>query len=365
MLLSLLAATLVLLAAALALPQALAAPPAFWAHGILAVGVMSLIPAAMQHFVPVLARSQGVSPRMARLPLAMMAAGAVASLVLLGALPYAAVSGAAGLALSGVAILLAWMLGKARQAVGRPHPGLYWYVAALACLALGLAAAALLPFWPAQHAALRAFHLHINLYGFVGLTAIGTLQVLLPTATGRPDPEVAARLKLDLKWAVAGSLFLALGQAFDLSWLAQAGAALWGWPLSRMLLAWWRLQRRSIFAAHGAAPALAIAAIGFACALLGAVSGRPAPLTVFLPGFLMPLIVGAASQLAPVFLQAGVAGEWHVRSRRLLGLWGGPRALLFLTAAVLPLLGYQCAGMPALFGLVWFGAVFVIWLMRD
>lgn len=365
MLLPLLAATLILLAAAVALPPALSAPPAFWAHSILAVGVMSLIPAAMQHFVPVLTRSQGVSPGMARLPLAMMAAGAVASLALLGVLPYAAVSGAAGLALLGLAVLLAWVWAKARQAVGRPHPGLYWYVAALACLALGLAAALSIPLWPAQHAALRAFHLHINLYGFVGLAAIGTLQVLLPTATGRPDPEVAARLRLDLKWAVAGSLLLALGRAYDLSWLAQAGAALWAWPLSRMLLAWWRLQRQSIFAAHGAAPALAAAALGFAGALFGTVSGQALPLTVYLPGFLIPLVVGAASQLAPVFLQAGVATEWHARSRRWLGLWGGPRSLLFLTAAALPLFGYQCAGMPALLGLLWFGVVFVIWLLRD
>lgn len=365
MLIALLAATLILLAAALALPQVLAAPPAFWAHTVLAVGVMSLIPAAMQHFVPVLTRSAGASPAMARLPLAMMLAGALASLALLGALPYFAIGGAAGLALAALLALLAWVLRKGRQAVGRPHPGLHWYVAALLCLLLGLLAAMAITLWPAQHAALRAFHLHINLYGFVGLTAIGTLQVLLPTATGRPDPEVAARLKLDLKWAVAGSLLLAVGQALGLAWLAIAGAASWAWPLLRILAAWWRIQRRDIFALHGASPVLAAAAVGFACALAGAAAGQAAPLTVVLPGFLFPLIVGAASQLAPVFLQPGVATEWHARSRAFLGRWSGLRALLFSTAAVLPLLGYKCSGMPALLGLAWFGAVFVVWLVRD
>ena len=364
MLISLLAATLVLLAVALALPQAVAAPPAFWAHGILAVGVMSLIPAAMQHFVPVLARGQGASARMARLPLWMLAAGVVVSLALLGALPYGAVSLAAGLALLGLAVLLAWVLRKGRQAVSRPHPGLYWYAAALACLALGLAAALLVPLWPERHAALRAFHLHINLYGFVGLTAIGTLQVLLPTATGRLDPEVAARLKRDLKWAVAGSLALALGQAFDLAWLAAAGALCWAWPLGRLLHAC-RQQHQAIFAWHGTAPALAAATLGFACALAGAAFDQAPPLAIFLPGFLMPLIVGAASQLAPVFLRPGVTTDWHARSRARLGRWGGLRALLFLPAALLPLLGYQCAGIPALLGLFWFGAVFVIWLLKD
>ncbi len=365
MLIALLAVSLALLAAALALPQAVAAPPAFWVHGILAVGVMSLIPAAMQHFVPVLARGQGVSPRMARLPLLMLASGVVASLALLGVVPFAVISGAAGLALLGLAILLAWVLHRGRQAVGRPHPGLYWYAAALACLALGLIAAVLIPLWPQWHAALRAFHLHINLYGFVGLTAVGTLQVLLPTATGRADPEVAGRLKRDLKWAVAGSLALAVGQAFAVRGLALAGASFWAWPLARLLHAWWRQQGPSIFALHGAAPALAAATVGFACALAGAALGLAAPLAIFLPGFLMPLIVGAASQLAPVFLRPGVATDWHARSRARLGRWGGLRALSFLPAALLPVLGYQCAGISALFGLLWFGAVFVVWLLRD
>lgn len=365
MLIALLVVSLILLAAAFALPQVVAAPPAFWAHGILAVGVMSLIPAAMQHFVPVLARGQGASPRMTRLPLLMMAAGVVASLALLGVVPFAAIGGAAGLALLGLAILLGWIVRKGRQAVGRPHPGLGWYVAALVCLALGLAAALLIPLWPQGHAALRAFHLHINLYGFVGLTAIGTLQVLLPTATGRPDPEVATRLKRDLKWAVAGSLALAAGQAVDARWLALAGALCWTWPLARLVHAWWRQQRPAIFTLHGAAPILAVAAIGFACALTAVVAGQAAPLAIFLPGFLMPLIVGAASQLAPVFLRPGVATDWHTRSRAWLGRWSGLRALLFLTAAILPLFSLQCVGIPALLGLLWFGAVFALWLLQE
>lgn len=365
MLIGLLAVTLILLAAAFALPQVLAAPPAFWAHALLAVGVMSLIPAAMQHFVPVLTRSAGVSPAAARLPLAMMLAGVLASLALLGILPYPVIGAAAALALATLVALLAWIWRKGRQAVGRPHPGLNWYVAALACLLLGLLAALSIPLWPVQHAALRAFHLHVNLYGFVGLTAIGTLQVLLPTATGQADPEVAARLRADLKWAVAGSLLLATAQAFGLAWLAIVGAALWAWPLLRMLSAWWRMQRRNIFSLHGAAPVLAAAALGFACALAGAATGQAAPLTVVLPGFLFPLIVGAASQLAPVFLQPGVATDWHARSRTWLGRWSGLRALLFLTAAILPLFGLQCSGIPALLGLLWFGAVFALWLLRE
>lgn len=367
MLIGLLAVTLALLAGALALPRAVVAPPAFWAHLVLAMGVMSLITAAMQHFVPVLARGQGASPRMARLPLLMFGAGALACLALLGVVPYVAISAAAVLALAGLGLMLGWVLAKGRQAVGRPHPGLNWYVAALACLAAGLIAALLIPLWPEQHALLRGFHLNINLYGFVGLTAVGTLQVLLPTAAGSADPTVAARLQADLKWALAGSLLLAVGQAAAWSWLAALGAAAWVWPLARMLAAWWQAYRARIFAWHGASPVLAAAALGLISAIAGSLSGREAigPLTILLPGFLFPLVVGAASQLAPVFLRPGVATDWHVRSRATLGRWSGLRALLFLSAAWLPLLGYKCSGIPALVALLWFVIVFVIWLFRD
>ena len=33
-------------------------------------------------------------------------------------------------------------------------------------------------------------------------------------------------------------------------------------------------------------------------------------------------------------------------------------------STLLPLLGYRCAGMPALTALVWFGLVFSVWLYR-
>ncbi len=373
MLIVLLVATLALLGLALGLPRAVTAPPAFWAHLVLAVGVMSLITAAMQHFVPVLTRSRGASPAMERLPLAMMAAGALAALTLLGLLHWHAVSAAALAALVGAGVMIVWMLKKGRAALGRPHPCLDWYVAAMGCLALGLVAAIMIPLVPEWHMQLRAFHIHVNLYGFVGLTAVGTLQVLLPTAAGLPDPGVAARLRADLKWAVAGSLALALGKAAVLPadganlvavWL---GAALWAWPLARLLAAWWRLCRARLLALHGAEPVLTVALLGFMAALAGTLVEREnlGPLTIFLPGFLFPLVTGAAGQLAPVWTRPGQATPWHEASRRKLTRWAGVRGLFFLTAAVLPLLGYRCAGIPALFALFWFGAVFVAWLARD
>ena len=367
MLILLLAVTLALLFGGVALPRLWLAPPAFWAHLTLAVGVMSLITAAMQHFVPVLCRGRGAGPWMGRLPWLMLAAGALAAAVLMGWLAWGWIVPAAMLALTGCLLMIRWMIAAARAALGSPHPGLAWYVAAMACLAAGLAAAALIPLLPAWHGPLRAFHVHINLYGFVALTALGTLQVLMPTVANRPDPEAGRRLRHDLKWALSGSILLACGQAADQFWLAGAGAALWGWVLVRMLRAWVRLFGGGVSALHGNEPPLTAAALGLAAAMLGSLGlgSSAGPLTIFLPGFLMPLVSGAAAQLAPVWLRPGPREPWHDQSLCALGRWGGVRALLFVFAAGLPLAGYRCADMPALTALVWFGALFVLWLYRD
>ncbi|MBM4180723.1 MAG: hypothetical protein FJ209_04090 [Betaproteobacteria bacterium] len=366
MLIALIVATLLAFLAGQALPKAIGAAPAFWAHLVLAVGVMSLITAAMQHFVPVLARGRGAGPWTGRLPYLMLASGLLSLAVFHGLLDFAWIALPAGLALAGAVAMLAWMRAMGRKALGKPHAGLAWYLAAMACLGLGLAAAMLIPLFPDWHAGLRAFHVHINLYGFVAITAVGTLQVLMPTAANQADPEVAGRLRTDLKWALSGSLLLATGQALmpPLAWL---GGLLWTWVMARMLLAWWRLHRSNIFAWHGAEPVLAAAAIGFLCALAGTLLGPDSlgPLTLFLPGFLMPLVTGAAGQLAPVWVEAGRGAARHAADRARITRWNGPRALLFLTAALLPLFGYKCAGMPALTALVWFGIVFAIWLYRD
>ena len=366
MLIALIAATLLAFLAGQALPKAIAVAPAFWAHLVLAVGVMTLITAAMQHFVPVLTRSRGAGGWTARLPLLMLAAGGLTLAVFSGWLDFVWISLASALALAGVISMLGWMHNKARHTLGKPHPGLAWYVAAMACLGLGLIAAAAIPFLPAWHAELRAFHIHINLYGFVGLTAVGTLQVLMPTAANQADPQVSARLREDLKWALAGSLCLAIGQALWLP-LAWLGGALWFRAIGRMGWPWWRLHRVRILAWHGAEPVLAAALIGFSFALAGVLLGLKnlLPLTIFLPGFLMPLVVGAAGQVGPVWIEAGRNAARHADDRAKITRWNSVRALLFLTAAGLPLFGYRCSGIPALTALVWFGIVLAIYLYRD
>jgi len=367
MLVFLLAATLALFVAGVALPQTVVAAPAFWAHLVLGVGVMTLITAAMQHFVPVLTRGRGAGVWLARLPWLMLVAGGLASLVFFDILPDALLSGAAGLALLGVGIMLVWMRAMMRRCLGPAHPGLGWYGAALACLGLGLMMVPAMQWWPAWHGALRAFHIHINLYGFVGLTAIGTLQVLMPTAANKPDPGAALRLRQDLKWALAGTVLLALGQA-GVPGLTSLGVAAWAWPLLRLVLAWLRLYGRDLFRLHGNLPVLAAALLGYAGALVASLDGVgriDGPLTVFLPGFLFALVSGAAAQLAPVWLGQGADSTVHRIEQAKLARYGGVRALFFLSSVFLPVLGYRCAGMPGLTALFWFLILFAAWLYRD
>ncbi len=134
-----------------------------------------------------------------------------------------------------------------------------------------------------------------------------------------------------------------------------------------MLFAWIRLYGRRLIALHGNAPTLAVAALGLAASLLGSLGWTQdaGPLAIFLPGFLMPLVSGAVAQLAPVWLRPGRREPWHALSQRALARWGGARALLFLSAAWLPLAGYRCAGLPALTALFWFGILFVRWLLEE
>jgi hypothetical protein len=342
-------------------------------HLILAVGAMPLILGAMGHFIPVLTRSRTAPAGLVGIPLLALAGGVlvVAALGLPG-LRWWPPAGALP-ALVAASALLIWSRRRRVGMLGRAHPGLAWYEAALACLMLALVAILASTVWPSQAPALRRLHLHLNTLGFVGLTALGTLAVLLPTVANRPDPEVARRLRRDLPWAVAGTLLVAIGAAWY-GPLAGIGGAIWAVPLMRMAAAWLRHYRAEIFARHGAAPLLAaaLAGLGFSAAV-GAVQVFPAPTAlhfvvapawVFVTGFMLPLVSGAASQLLPVWLRPGVQGAWHARLRKLLGRHAGIRAVLFLIAGVAAGIGQDWGLLLGVATLLWFILQAVTALLR-
>lgn len=331
-------------AAAVALPLLHPLPPAAHIHIALAVGVMPLIFGAMIHFVPVLTRSAIAPPAVRLIPLLALTAGALAFFSF--AAPSQAYYLAAYLALAAAVVFAAWITRRAAVAVGQPHPCLYWYLGAIACLILALAAVSSMAFWPEQRLALKSLHLHLNTLGFIGLTAVATLQVLLPTVAGRADKGAGTRLHRGLKWALGGTLLISFGAAWYKP-LVYPGALLWMIPLTSLGKAWLSLYFREIRRLHGAASSLAAALAGFIAALLFGLLHADGILSptgtahAFIIAFLFPLVTGAVSQLFPIWARPGMQTAWHAQARHRLGAGGGYRALLFLAGGILVGLGWR------------------------
>ncbi len=355
-----------MMAAALALWLSATQPPQLAAHVALALGVLPLILAAIAHFVPVLGRGEGAPKWLQRTALAAWAGGALVVAGFAGLLPQpGAELAAAALAGTATLTLLAWTAHRARRCLGRSHPGLAWYLAALGFLAAALVAVPLMSLWPEQRQALRLFHLHANLLGFVGLTAIGTLQVLLPTAAGRADPSAAVRLSGDLKMAVTGAAAIAVGAAWSLP-LAIVGTCLYALPPLRMGWHWRAAFPDRINCRHGAASSLVAACVGLIFLVLAGIghalnylSGQDA-LSGFVAAFLLPLVTGAATQLLPVWLRPGPRQPWHDRMRAALGRHALLRSLLLVAGGTLAALGQPSGLWLAAAGI----ALFAVALIR-
>lgn len=348
---------IVMMAAALAMTQFGSFPPQVAAHVAFAIGILPLILAAIAYFVPVLTRSSGAPPSLHGVPLLAWLGGTVIVAGFAGILGLNVASHAAfALAETAAIALLVWAGLRAKHTLGRPHPGVNWYLAALACLALALLAVPAMTLWPMQRTALRLFHLHLNLLGFVGLTAIGTLQVLLPTAAGQVDPGAGQRLSADLKFALSGVILIAYGSAWFKP-LAIFGALLFLIAPLRMLSAWLGRFADRIVDLHGAAPSLALACLGLLGLLgggiahaCGIIAGRAA-IVGFVIAFLLPLVSGAVTQLLPVWLRPGPQREWHSQLRDALGRLGGLRALLMVSGGLGISFGWEQGIWLALSGL--------------
>jgi hypothetical protein len=329
--------------------------PQVAAHLAFALGVMPLVLAALGYFVPVLTRSGAASRTAAWGPPMMALAGGVLA-VSSFATDFSATGLSLAASLAGIATvsLGGWTLRRAQHMLGPRHRGLDWYLAALGFLLLALLAVILMPYFPDQRNALRLFHLHANLLGFIGLAALGTLQVLLPTCIGQSDPEAALRLRRDVGWAAGSALLIAVGTALTRPGqgvaaapaLALLGAVIYGGVVLRTLHAWQTRFGSALVQAHGAAPSLMSATLGLLGLLIlgiahgfGGLPARPA-VAGFVIAFLLPLVSGAAAQLLPTWLRPGPQSPWHQALRARLCRWGGVRGLTLLV------LGLLITGLP-------------------
>lgn len=350
----------------------LAGSPAAAFHMAFAAGALPLIFGAIVHFVPVLTRTATPARSIHALPLAGQLAGIVTPLGLAGLLPAWSLHVAAGTVAAIALILALWLARRLRATLGAPHPGARWYGAALLCLFF---AVSLVPVWltiPELRAALRLFHLHLNTLGFIGLAALGTLPVLLPTALGKPDTGVGQRLRADLPSAAAGAVLVAAGAAAGI-WLAVAGVLSMTWAMLRNVSAWRRAFGIRSILGDGATAPLAVASVGFLWLLwlgiahgFGVVAARPA-LAAYVALFLLPLVSGALTQLLPVWRHPGRDTPRRRQLRRRLALGGRFRAALFLVGGSLLAFDMAVGALFAALGLLLFaaGLMCAFWLDRP
>ncbi len=336
------------------------------AHLVFAVGILPLIFGAITHFVPVLTRSAGAKQSLLLAPLLLQLTGGLAFLDLSGAAPAgSAIAAASGTLL--IAVFLAgWLVRRARRTLGRPHPGWLWYLAAIVFLCLALLCVPAMSWWPAARPEFRLLHLHLNTLGFIGLTALGTLQVLLPTVLNSPDPQAASRLQQDLPVAAGAVLTVALGAALSPP-LSLVGAVMLFHVALRIAGACVRRHGWRALAADGAAAALIGALGGFLLLLVlgaghafGGLAGRDA-VAAFVVAFLLPLLTGALTQLLPVSMYPGRRTPARDRMHAALRSGGALRGLLFICGGVLLGLGVRDGSWPALAGLL----SFVVVLLRS
>jgi hypothetical protein len=329
-------------------------------HLVFAVGIVPLIFAAMMHFVPVLTRTGSPGALLKCLPFVAQAAGLLVVGALQGLVSRHFLYLAAVVDFLLAAILLGWIFSRAAATLGSPHPGWRWYGAALGCLMLALAAILAMAAWPQQWAAWRLLHLHLNTLGLVGLAALGTLPVLLPTACGKPDPGAGAWLQRRLWMAAGGALLVGAGSA--LHWIVAAmGAGLLLLALLGLIGQWGRCFGFRALARDGVTASLLAAAGGLVLMLAagvahgaGLIPAQPT-LLAWVVGFLLPLVSGALSQLLPVWRWPGPVLPARREMRRRLAVGGRWRAVLFIVAAALAIAGLELAAVSfAAVGMLFF-----------
>lgn len=321
--------------------------PVAVAHLAFAVGIVPLIFAAMSHFVPVLTRTGDLPRPLRLLPTAAQIAGLIAVAAMAGLVPrwFLHLAAAADFLLA--AAMLSWIASRVRNCLGSPHPGWRWYGAALGSLMLAMAVVPPLATMPGLYANLRAFHLHMNVLGLVGLAALGTLPVLMPTALGKPDPEAAGWLRRRLWLVAGGAMVVAIGSAF--LWpVAVGGAALVLVVALSLAAQWWRRFGTAALIGDGVAVSLLAAVAGLVLLVTagvahgaGVVPARPS-IAAWGAAFLLPLVTGALSQLLPVWRWPGPVIPARALMRARLAASGRWRGLCFLLAGV-AILGDQGA----------------------
>jgi len=277
-----------------------------------------------EHFAVALMRSRKPSRRVSAGRLAALNLAIVG--VLVGVADELAVVTVAAATLLGAVVLahLAALLQIRRHALmGRFAGTVRFYVAAGLALVVGSSFGALLAVDAVPHRLhepLHAAHVHANVFGWVGLTVLGTLFTLWPTVLRtRMVDQVMRSARRCLLLTTTGLAVTVTGLSTDLRWVAVAGLATYGAGVVASLqpfLATWRRKAPRDGAAWSLAAGTGWLVVGVVADLvllatapdiesyLPRLDALIPPLAV---GFVLQTLLGALTYLLPVIQGGGPA----------------------------------------------------------
>lgn len=333
-------------------------------HAFLLGAVTNAIMVWSEHFVVALCRVPAPSERASALRLALLNVSVL--LVLAGVL--VDLHWLSGTGATGVSVLAAWhawhLLRIRRHALAGQYAYLtHYYAAAAAALAVGgVFGGALTAGGMGYYAQFWGAHVHITLLGWLGLSVLGTLFTLWPTAMRTTMPEHSLRTARRCLPLLGGSLAVATtGFAVASTPLAiigllgyAVGAGIVFAPFELAMLRQW--PRRPAPLLLAAAMFWLLAAVLVDAGMLLAGFAVPVAIESVLPlfviGFGAQILMGALTQLLPAVLGRGPAE--HKRVAAVLDRWWLPR-LIGVNLAVplsalalpdpLPLLGWGLAAL--------------------
>lgn len=231
----------------------------------------------------------------------------------------AALTGLGGTAVAGVAVAHgAELIAMKKSALSARFDYLVgFYLAAVAALLAGSAAGAAMAFGVARwYARLWTTHVHVMLYGWIGLTVVGTLFTLWPTTIREKISERSfAMAKRALPTLAVGLSVAVAGLLTDSWWLTAAGLLGYAAGVGLSIAGLWPGRSFTGPAAWmlvGATAWLGVAVMIETIRLIAARSTDVLPAFVenaLLPllavGFVAQILLGALSQLLPILVANG------------------------------------------------------------
>lgn len=277
-----------------------------------------------EHFAVALLRGQAPSRRLSAARLAALNLAVLGVLVGVAAQVPSVVVAAATLLVGVVIAHIGSLVLIARHALmGRFAATVRFYLVAGVALVVGVTFGALmvvggeLAGW---HEQLHAAHVHANIFGWVGLSVLGTLFTLWPTVlrTRMVDGVMAAARRS--LWLLTVGLAVSVGGfALDLRWVAVAGLTAYGVGVGSALQPFvqtWRRKAPHDAAAWSLAGAMIwlVAAVAADIVLLFRAQNVPSYVRnldglvpALVVGFVLQTLVGALTYLVPVVRGGGPA----------------------------------------------------------